>query len=63
MNMDGTDSEIMKKVDKFYNPDFDSGIIWNDRDLLIKWDNDIEPILSPKDLKLDSFKKLKSPFK
>ena len=50
------------KVDSFYNPKYDSGIIWNDKDLLIKWDNDIEPILSKKDLNLETFKELKSPF-
>ena len=50
------------KVDNFYNPKSNSGIIWNDKDLLIKWDHDIEPILSKKDLNLKSFKNLKSPF-
>ena len=50
------------KVDEYYNSDSDSGIIWNDKDLLIKWNNDIEPILSEKDLNLKSFKNLKSPF-
>ena len=50
------------KVDNFYNPKFDSGIIWNDKDLLIDWNLDIEPMLSVKDLKLISFKELKSPF-
>ena len=50
------------KVDNFYNPNFDSGIIWNDKDLSIDWNPDLKPILSPKDLKLKSFKSLKSPF-
>ena len=50
------------KVDNFYNPKSDSGIIWNDKDLSIEWKYDIEPILSDKDLKLISFKELKSPF-
>ena len=50
------------KVDNFYNPKFDSGIIWNDKDLSIDWNLDIKPILSDKDLKLISFKELKSPF-
>ena len=48
------------KVDRFYNPKSDSGIIWNDKDLSIDWNPDIKPILSSKDLKLISFKKLKS---
>jgi dTDP-4-dehydrorhamnose 3,5-epimerase len=50
------------KVDKNYNPDLDSGIIWNDTDLSIAWNLDLKPILSEKDLKLDLFKNLKSPF-
>ena len=50
------------KVDEHYNSDSDSGIIWNDKDLLIDWRLDLKPILSDKDLKLDLFKNLKSPF-
>ena len=50
------------KVDNFYNPKSDSGIIWNDKDLLIDWNLDIKPVVSVKDLKLISFKDLKSPF-
>ena len=50
------------KVDDYYNSDSESGVIWNDKDLLIKWNYDIKPILSKKDLKLMSFKELKSPF-
>ena len=50
------------KVDNFYNPKSDSGIIWNDKDLSIDWNLDIKPILSDKDLKLISVKDLKSPF-
>jgi dTDP-4-dehydrorhamnose 3,5-epimerase len=50
------------KVDNFYNPKSDSGIIWNDKDLSIDWNLDLKPNLSDKDLKLISFKELKSPF-
>lgn len=50
------------KVDKFYNPSSESGIIWNDKDLLIKWNYEIEPILSKKDLELKFFNNLESPF-
>ena len=50
------------KVDEYYNLDSDSGIIWNDKDLSIDWNPDIKPILSVNDLKLISFKELKSPF-
>jgi dTDP-4-dehydrorhamnose 3,5-epimerase len=55
-------ASVNYKVDNFYNPKSDSGIIWNDKDLSIDWNLDLKPILSEKDLKLISFKKLKSPF-
>jgi len=50
------------KVDEYYNPDSDSGLIWNDKDLSIDWNLDLKPILTKKDLKLITFKELKSPF-
>jgi dTDP-4-dehydrorhamnose 3,5-epimerase len=50
------------KVDNYYNPKSESGLIWNDKDLSIDWNHDVEPILSVNDLKLISFKELKSPF-
>jgi len=50
------------KVDEYYNPDSESGLIWNDKDLSIDWNLDLKPILSKKDLKLISFKELKSSF-
>ena len=55
-------ASVNYKVDNFYNPKSDSGIIWNDKDLSIDWNLDIKPILSVKDLKLISVKDLKSPF-
>jgi dTDP-4-dehydrorhamnose 3,5-epimerase len=53
---------VSYKVDNYYNPDSDSGLIWKDKDLSIDWNLDLKPILSKKDLKLISFKELKSPF-
>jgi len=50
------------KVDNYYNPKSDSGIIWNDKDLSINWNLDLKPNLSDNDLKRISFKELKSPF-
>ena len=41
-------SEVLYKVDNFYNKESESGIIWNDNDLNIKW-NVEDPILSEKD--------------
>jgi dTDP-4-dehydrorhamnose 3,5-epimerase len=41
------------KVDNFYNSKSDSGIIWNDKDLLIDWKPDIKPLLSDKDLLIE----------
>ena len=56
------EATVNYKVDEYYNPDSDCGIIWNDQNLLIDWNYDIKPILSDKDSKLDLFKNLKSPF-
>jgi len=58
----GETAIVNYKVDNFYNPKSDSGIIWNDKNLSIDWNLDVKPILSDKDLKLISVKDLKSPF-
>ena len=55
-------TEFMYKVDNFYAPKSDSGIIWNDPDLNIDWPIK-KPILSEKDAKLQKFKDFDSPFK
>ena len=51
------------KVDEYYNPESESGIIWNDTDLNIDWKipND-EIIISEKDKKLQFFNNFISPF-
>ncbi|NJB67920.1 dTDP-4-dehydrorhamnose 3,5-epimerase [Desulfobaculum xiamenense] len=53
--------EFQYKVDAFYAPGSDSGIIWNDPDLAITWPVE-NPVLSDKDLKLQRFRDFVSPF-
>ena len=49
------------KVDNYYNPKSENGIIWNDPD--IDWKiNKAEIIVSEKDKKLSTFNKFESPF-
>ena len=43
------DTVVAYKVDDFYAPSCDSGLIWNDPDLRIAWPLDGEPVLSDKD--------------
>ena len=54
---------ISYKVDNYYKPEFESGIIWNDPDLNIDWKiNKTEFIISDKDTKLPTFNNFLSPF-
>ena len=48
------DCEVLYKVDNFYKPEAEGGIIWNDKTLKISWPVD-EPILSEKDANLPTF--------
>ena len=51
------------KVDNWYAPEYDSGIIWNDPTLNIDWEIDSKNIiLSSKDAALSTFKALETPF-
>jgi dTDP-4-dehydrorhamnose 3,5-epimerase len=50
-------SEVVYKVDNFYSPEHEIGILWNDPDLAITWPG-INPILSGKDQKNMTLKKL-----
>ncbi len=54
-------TEFMYKVDDFYAPECDSGIIWNDLELNINWPIK-NPILSEKDSQLKKLKDLKLNF-
>ena len=52
-------SEVVYKVDNYYSPENERGIIWNDRSVNINWPEK-DPVLSDKDQKnmtLDEFKK------
>ena len=46
---------VVYKVDNFYHPEAEGGIVWNDATLNIPWSVD-NPILSEKDAKLRTFK-------
>lgn len=51
------------KVDNYYNPDFESGLIWNDPELNIEWEiNKSEIIVSQRDSKLQNFNNFITPF-
>lgn len=51
------------KVDNYYKPEFENGIIWNDPDLNIDWRiNKSEIVVSEKDTKLQSFNNFVTPF-
>jgi len=49
------EADIFYKVSQEYSPEQDSGFIWNDPEIAIKWPID-KPIVSEKDLKLPLFK-------
>lgn len=52
-------AEVAYKVTDFYAPQHDRVILWNDRDLAIRWPFDGEPMLSEKDKAGHSFRELR----
>ncbi len=50
-------AEVIYKVDNVYAPDHEAGLIWNDPDVNIVWQND-NPNLSQKDQKLPTLREL-----
>ena len=47
---------IYYKLNNYYKPEFESGIIFNDKNLKIKWPKNIKFKISSKDKKLSSFR-------
>ena len=50
-------TNVIYKVDEYYDPEFDRGILWNDPDIGIEWPISI-PLLSDKDSKLPLLKNI-----
>jgi dTDP-4-dehydrorhamnose 3,5-epimerase len=58
------DTEVAYKVDDYYAPDCDRGLIWNDPTLAIDWPvSAAEAVLSDKDRQLPRFADFVSPFR
>lgn len=49
-------ANVFYKCDNYYNRNAEGGITYNDPDLNIKWENQIETVLSTKDLCLQSLR-------
>jgi dTDP-4-dehydrorhamnose 3,5-epimerase len=57
------DSEVQYKVDGYYAPEFEAGILWNDPDVAIDWPmKGLRPLLSMKDRSLPPLAEVDSPF-
>lgn len=57
------DTEVAYKVDCYYAPECEQGIVWNDPTLAIGWPiSAAEAVLSDKDQKLSGFREFVSPF-
>ncbi len=56
------DTDFLYKVDRYYSPAHEGGILWRDPDLGIAWP-DLSPVLSPKDEGLPRFADFDSPFR
>ncbi|MDR2051369.1 MAG: dTDP-4-dehydrorhamnose 3,5-epimerase [Deltaproteobacteria bacterium] len=55
------ETETQYKVDAYYNPEAEGGLLWNDPDLGVRWP-EITPLLSEKDKKLPRLREVESPF-
>ncbi len=58
----GRENIIYYKLDNYYAPNYENGIIYNDKNIRINWPRK-NMVISKKDKKLISFKKFKQKFK
>lgn len=57
------DTEVAYKIDGYYAPECDAGVLWNDPEIGIAWPVEpAEAILSEKDRKLPRLREIDSPF-
>ena len=58
------DTEVAYKVDEYYAPELEQGIVWNDPTLTIDWPVALaDAVLSEKDRALGRFAEFVTPFK
>ena len=54
---------VSYKVDNYYNPNYESGVLWNDSDLNIDWKIKADKVIvSEKDKNLSPLAKIINPF-
>ena len=53
---------IYYKLSNYYHPEFEDGILWNDKNLKVKWPCK-KPIISKKDRNLKTFLEFKKIYK
>ena len=56
------DTEVQYKVDAFYSPQHEGGLLWNDPGIGVAWPNAEASIVSPKDAVLPGIADFSSPF-
>ena len=51
-------AEFLYKTTNFYSPEYERSIVWNDKDLAIRWPMLDTIIISPKDQEAPTFKEM-----